>query len=531
MKTKKIASLILCMVMLLSIFSGCGAKDNGNAAATGAPSATAAPATPADTSTPAAPEVKYKDELIFANAIDVTSADKMENNTVIGWQIWNLIYDGLTYKDPETAEIKLALAESVDTPSDTEYIFHLKKGVKFHNGDELTSKDVVHTYERACTMPANSNYVANIESCEAVDDYTVKYTLKQPSAVFMEYMAETSMKIESKKAYEDNGNAFINCGTGPYKFVERVPSDHITVEKFDDCWDTGAVTKRITMRVIPEGSARVIALQNGEVDIALEPPTIDLNYIRDDANCELVQLPACKLDYFSFNSQKAPFNDYHVRHAMAMVVNKQEIIDVVLEGNGRPANNVVGYGTKSYTDDLTPIPYDVEAAKKELAEAGYPNGFKFSVTLNGDTRERVAQVLQAQFSQLGIEMTINNWDNATHRQHINSGEFDSSVSAWSNSGDPDIILRNLFHSSMVGVNNRTWLADPGVDEQLDTLVTLSDEDARIKGYKSLQQELLDTCVMVPLYYETLSIGVRSNVEGIKFESGGAHWYRYAYAVE
>ena len=524
MKKKRLASLFLCMAMLLSIFSGCAAN-NGDANSSNGTNTNAG-----DGGTDSG-EVTYKEELIFANAIDVTSVDKMENNTVIGWMLWNLIYDGLTYKDPETAEIKLALAESYETPSDTEYIFHLKQGVKFHNGDELTSKDVVHTYERALTMPANSTYVANIESCEAVDEYTVRYVLKEPSAVFLEYMAEPSMKIESLKAYEDNGNAFINCGTGPYKFVEWVPSDHLTVEKFDDCWDTGAVTERITMRVIPEGSARVIALQNGEVDIALEPPTIDLSYISDDPNCELVQLPACKLDYFSFNSQKAPFDNYNVRHAMAMAVNKQEIIDVVLEGNGRPANNVVGYGTKSYSEDLETVPYDVEAAKEELAQAGYPEGFSFSVTLNGDVRERVAQVLQAQFSQLGIEMTINNWDNATHRQHINSGEFDSSVSAWSNSGDPDVILRNLFHSSMVGVNNRTWLADPEIDEQMDYLVTLSDEEERMEGYKALQQELLDTCVMIPLYYETLNIGIRSNVEGILYESGGAHWYRYAYAVE
>lgn len=524
MKKNRLVSLFLCMVMLLSMFTGCGANNttngqgngNGNSSGDGSGDNT---------------EVKYKDELIFANAIDVTSVDKMENNTVIGWQIWSLIYDGLTMKDVATGEIKLALAESYEMPSETEYIFHLKKGVKFHNGDELTSKDVVHTYERACTMPANSNYVANIETCEAVDDYTVRYVLKEPSAVFMEYLAEWSMAIESKKAYEDNGNAFINCGTGPYEFVEWVPSDHLTVKKFDDCWDTGAVTEKITMRVIPEGSSRVIALQNGEVDIALEPPMVDLSYISDDANCELVQLDACKLDYFSFNSQKAPFDDYRVRHAMSMAVNKQEIIDVVLEGNGRPANNVVGYGTMSYSEDLTTPPYDVEAAKKEMAEAGYPNGFSFSVTLNGDTRERVAQVLQAQFSQLGIEMTINNWDNATHRQHINSGEFDSSVSAWSNWGDPDIILRNLFHSSMVGVNNRTWLADPEIDKQMDTLVTLSDEAERIEGYKALQQELLDTCVMIPLYYETLSVGIRSNVEGIVYSPAGNHYYRYAYAVE
>lgn len=524
MKKRRAISLTLCAAILMGLLASCASQGGTSS---GAGSQGNAPNTNNSTET----GKKYKDELIFANAIDVTSVDKMENNTVIGWQIWNMVYDGLTYKDPETSEIKLALAESVDTPTDTEYVFHLKQGVKFHNGDELTSKDVVHTYERACSMPANANYVANIVSCTAEDDYTVRYTLKEPSAVFMEYLAETSMKIESKKAYEDNGNAFVNCGTGPYKFVEWVPSDHLTVEKFDECWDTGAVTKKITMRVIPEGSSRVIALQNGEVDIALEPPTIDLSYISDDANCELVQLPACKLDYFSFNSQKSPFADYRVRHAMAMAVNKQEIIDVVLEGNGRPANNVVGYGTKSYTDDLSAIPYDLDAAKQELADAGYPNGFSFSVTLNGDTRERVAQVLQAQFSQLGIQMTINNWDNATHRQHINSGEFDSSVSAWSNSGDPDIILRNLFHSSMVGVNNRTWLADPAVDQKMDGLVAMTDGPDRIAGYTQLQQELLDTCVMIPLYYETLSIGVRSNVEGIRFESGGAHWYKYAYAAK
>lgn len=521
MKRRTLA-MLLALVMMLGLV-GCGGNDSG--------SSSSGTSSNDGSSTSTSTETTYKDELIFANAIDVTSVDRMENNTVIGWQIWQLMYDGLTVKDVETAEISLALAESYEMPSDTEYIFKLKQGIKFHNGEELTSADVVHTYERACTMPANSNYVANIASCEAVDTYTVKYTLKAPSAVFLEYLAEWSMAIESKKAYEDNGNSPVNCGTGPYKFVEWVPSDHLTVERFEDSWDTSAVTNRITMRVIPEGSARVIALQNGEVDIALEPPTVDIGYIEEDEGCVLVQLDACKLDYFSFNSQKAPFSNEKVRLAMAKAVNKQEIIDVVLEGLGVPANNVVGYKTMSWSDDLNAVEYDLEGAKALMAEAGYPNGFKMSVTLNGDTRERVAQVLQSQFAELGIEMTINNWDNATHRQHINSGEFESSVSAWSNWGDPDIILRNLFHSSMVGVNNRTWLADAGIDEQLDHLVTLSDKNERIEGYKAVQQELLDTCVMIPLYYETLNVGVRSNVENIKFSPCGNHDYRHAFAVE
>ena len=480
----------------------------------------------------AAADPAYKEELIIANAIDITSADKMENSTVIGNQIWNMIYDGLVYLDPETSELKLGLAESVEQVEghEDEYIITLRKGVKFHNGDELTAKDVIHTLERQRTMPAAASYCANIDHIDVIDDYTLHYFLKNASAVFLSELAQTCGFIESKKAYDDNGGQFVNCGTGPYRFVEWIPSDHITVEKFDECWDTKAVTKRIIMRIIPEGSARVIALQNGEIDIALEPPAIEVGYIDEDPNCTLYQLTSCKLDYFSFNSQKEPFTDPKVRRAMAMAVNKDDVIAAVLEGRGRPANNVVGFNTMTYSDDLIPIPYDLEAARALLAETPYKDGFTFAVTLNGDTRERVAQVLQGQFAELGITMTINNWDNATHRQHINSGAFDASVSAWSNPSDPDIIIRNMFHSSMVGINNRTWLADPYFDEKIDGLLRIFNEEERIAGYKALQQELLDTCVMIPLYYETLSVGMRSNVEGVGLNSGGTHAYKYAYAV-
>lgn len=473
----------------------------------------------------------HKADLIICNAIDMTAADKMENSTVIGNQIWNLVYNGLVEYHPETNEVQLGLAESYEQLSDTEYVFKLKQGVKFHNGDEFTAKDVVHTYERQITMPAAASYASSIEKIEIIDDYTVKYILKAPSAVFLSNLAMTCGYIESKKAYEDNGNAFVNCGTGPYKFAEWVPSDRIVVEKFEDCWDKGAVADRIIMRIIPEGSARVIALQNGEVDIALEPPAIELAYIAEDPNCNLLQTTSCKLDYFSFNSQKEPFTNPDVRKALAMAVNKDEVIAAVLEGNGIPANNVVGFGTMTYSDDLEKVPYDVEAAKALLAEAGYADGFEFAVTLNGDTREAVAQVLQAQFAELGVTMTINNWDNATHRQHINSGEFDASVSAWSNAADPDVIIRNMFHSSMVGVNNRTWLADPEFDKVIDGLTMEFDNEARKAGYKALQQDLLLTCVMVPLYYETLSIGTGTQVEGLRMNTGGTHCYKYAYVAQ
>ena len=474
-----------------------------------------------------------KDEFIIANAIDITSADKMENSTVIGNQIWNLIFNGLVEYDPETSEIVLSLAEKYEQPSDSVYIFHLKKGVKFSNGDEFTAKDVIHTYNRQVTMPAAASYAASIDKIEALDDYTVKYTLKAPNAAFLGQLAQTCGFIESKKAYEENGNKFAPVGTGPYKFAEWVPAESITVERFEGSWDKDAKAKKIIMRIIPEAAARVIALQNGEIDVALEPAAVDLGYIKDDANCKLLQVTSCKLDYFSFNSQKAPFTNAKVRKALAMAINKDEIISAVLEGNGIPANDVVGYGTiTSANKENTPIKYDLEGAKKLLAEAGYPNGggIKFSVTLNGDIRQRVAEVIQAQFAKVGVTMTINSWDNATHRQHINSGAFDSSVSAWSNPGDPDIIIRNMFHSSMVGVNNRTWLADPAFDKRIDALTQEFDNAKRVAGYKALQQDLLNTCVMVPLYYETLSVGTGANVQGVRLNSGGTHDYKHAYTL-
>ena len=148
MKRRTLA-MLLALVMMFGLVACGGDKSTGSTDGKTPTSSTTDTTKPSTgNSGSASTEVKYKDELIFANAIDVTSVDRMENNTVIGWQIWQLMYDGLTKKDVETAEISLALAESYEMVSETEYVFKLKKGIKFHNGDELTSKDVVHTYER-----------------------------------------------------------------------------------------------------------------------------------------------------------------------------------------------------------------------------------------------------------------------------------------------------------------------------------------------------------------------------------------------
>ncbi|MHC1762282.1 MAG: ABC transporter substrate-binding protein [Negativicutes bacterium] len=510
--TKRVISSILFSIMVLGVV-GC----------------TPATTPPAKTP-PAATAPKYKDTLIIANAIDITSVDKMENSTVVGNQIWDMVFDGVMTIDPKTKAVVPRLAEKVDKVSPTEYVFTLRKGVKFHDGTVLKASDVKYTLERMKTMPAVATNVASIKEIIIPDDNTVRILLKAPSEVFLEQLAQTGGGIISKAAIEKAGK-YVPIGTGPYKFVEWVPSTRITVEKFDDCWDKGAVTKRITMRIMPEGAARVIALEKGEIDVVLEPAAIDLGHIKSNNNTKLLQIPSCKLDYFSFNMQKAPFNNLLVRQAMAHAVNRKEIITAVLEGNGIPAHNVVGAGTWSYTDDLKGYEFDLAKAKALMAQAGFANGFNMTVTLNGDVRERVAQVLQAQFGELKIKLTINNLDNATHRGLINSGKYDSSVSAWSNPGDPDIILRNMFHSALVGVNNRTHMANPAIDKQIDAAVVEGDRTKRLALYKSLQQEILTTAGMIPLYYETLNVGVRKNVENVYLNAGGTHWYKYAFVLQ
>jgi peptide/nickel transport system substrate-binding protein len=327
----------------------------------------------------------------------------------ISGRVINQIFEGLVKFDKDTTNVVPGLAESWTTSDDgLEWTFKLREGVKFHDGTDFNADAVVANFDY-WKNTANPNHVAQTEagrafeyfeaqfggfddasiisSVEAVDPTTVKITLKQPQGPFLNNLAMFVFVFSSPTALAANGvDSCANpVGTGPYKFVEWLPNEQVTLVAFEDYWDTAnaAKTPNVIIRNIPNNSARLLALSAGEIQgmEGLEPR--DVAAVQDNPAFKLILRPTNTTGYVAFNYNVEEFKDPQVREAFAMAINKQAIVDAFYGGTGIVANQFQPPSLWGYNPDIVDRTFDAEAAKQLLVDAGFPDGIG-EVTFNGE---------------------------------------------------------------------------------------------------------------------------------------------------
>ena len=241
-------------------------------------------------------------------------------------------------------------------------------------------------------------------------------------------------------------------------------------------------TKNLTLRIMPEASSRVISLQNGEIDICVDPPAIELSHIADTDGLSLLQVSSEKLHYLAFNMEKGVFADNQLlRQAIATAINKDNIVTVATEGLGTPAITFFspGYG---YYDAYDPYPYNVEKAKELLAQAGYPDGLEFTLYYNGNLKELMSQVIQSNLKEIGITVHIEEMEIAALKSKLADADYEAVVYNWANdSAGPDNNVRPLFRTG--SSSNRTHYSDSYIDELMDKALKETDNETRLKQYE------------------------------------------------
>ncbi len=269
----KLAALALAGAMVLS---GCGQSGGNSGTSTADSKAETSASSGAETSSEKKPESIGRTDIISANSSDIRSMDPQVGVDSPSATLNFHIYNGLIKIDDNREPVG-DLAESFEIVDDTKYKFKLRKGVKFHNGDELKASDVKFSLERAKTMPKAMSNASAIDHVSVDGDYEVTIHLSNPCPAFLYILNDTSMKILSEKAVTEAGDTYGEApiGTGPFMFKEWVPNDHWTLVRFDDYFDGPATATSITTRIIPEGSARTIALETGEIDVILAVDPVD----------------------------------------------------------------------------------------------------------------------------------------------------------------------------------------------------------------------------------------------------------------
>ncbi|TAN45665.1 MAG: peptide-binding protein [Nitrospirae bacterium] len=428
-------------------------------------------------------------------------------------EISGQIFNGLTKYDKD---IRLTgdLAKSWDVSADGLTItFHLRHGVKWHDGAEFTSEDVLFTYQTVTNPKIPTPYASNygpVENVETPDKYTVKVKYKNPYAPALEAWG---MGIIPKHLLDgkDIASPAINrnpVGTGPYKLKEWVTGQKVVLEAFDEYYEGRPRIDRIIKRIIPDTATMFLELKFGGIDfMGLTPPQFKLQAQTDFFNryFQKFKYPAFGYTYLGFNMLDPRFSDVRIRKAMAHAVNKKEIIAGVQLGYGTPCTGPFHPETWAYNPDVKDYDYNPEKALKLLTEAGWKlnskgslekegKSFSFTVITNqgNEARLKTAQIMKEQLKKLGIEMNIKvlEWQAMLH-DFVDKKKFEAVLMGWSLSRDPDMF--DIWHSSKVkeGEFNFISYKNDEVDRLLIEGRSEFNRQKREKIYRRIHEIIVD----------------------------------------
>ena len=458
---KKILVVLASMILL---FIGCGEKNGAK---------------------------KVKEELIIAQDGESKSLDIHQGNDGFSLRANRLIYSRLVEAD-ENMQIHPGLAESWQQLDDKTMQFKLRKGIKFHNGDDFTAEDVKFSFERMMNSPRIAFVLPPIERIDVVDDYTVNIVTKTPFGPLLAHLSHPALGMVSKKLLTENPEALKEkpIGTGSYKFKEWIYGDKLVLEKNEDFYDKNKRgLKYIVFKNVVEASNRAIGLETGEIDIATPISSVDEENIKNNPKLQLLTKPSISYTYIGMNMTKAPLNDIRVRKAINYAIDKQAIIDVILNGNGKIATSPIAPGVFGFTDKTKNYEYNVEKAKELMKEAGYENGFTTSILVfSGEANTQTAEIVQAYLKEIGIDLKIEIVEVSAYWDMTERGVHNLFLgSRGVVTGDADYGLYAMYHSSAKGgAGNRDFYENEKVDELLDKAKTEIDPETRKKLYEEAQ---------------------------------------------
>ena len=512
MNAKQFLCLLLASILVLSTISGCVQTPN---------------AQPSNSSDPSSsPQQKVRTDIVLGEKSDVVMPDPQMQNDTQSRRVIRMLFDRLVQYDSDE-QLQPMLAEKWELVTGTQYRFYLRKGVKFHNGEELKASDVKFSLERARDSSYTKAFAAGIQSVDVENDYTVLINTHQPYAPLFTTLALDHLSIVSEKAVTEAGENFKDhpIGTGPMQFKEWKVNDSYVVTRFDDYWAGTPRTTSVTVRVIPEATSRTIALENGEVDMLSEIQAVDVKRVMDNPKFTVYTLPGNAVNYISYNQTKKPFNDVRVRQALNYAIDRQKIVDTILEGYGKVLYSILPETQPNFLDkSLKAYEYNPEKAKALLTEAGYANGLKVELAVGNDERNKIAQLIQSDCQAVGVEIDILLLEWSVFLDYVaRKDNFQMLILGVTGQRDPDATLMVNFHSQSGGATgNRAWYNNPAVDKLIVKASSELDQKKRIALYYELQQIISDDAVWLPLFAKDTFAITTSKAEGLELSMIEAH---------
>jgi peptide/nickel transport system substrate-binding protein len=454
------------------------------------------------------------------------SLDPRLSNDEATQRMAQLVYSALL-EHGDDLRIRPALAERFENPDPLTYIAYLHPGVTFHDGRELTARDVIYTFKSIldpAMLSPFSGAFRLLKDVTAPDDHTVVFTLSEPFAAFPMQLTGVPPIVPA-----DAGDSLRShpIGSGPYRFVRYAADDTLVLEAFDKYWEGPPSNAGIVMKVVPDDTMRGLELRKGATDLVVNdlPPDI-VHQLEKSDQFAIERSPGLDFFYLGFNFRDPVLADVRVRHAIGYATNREAIIKYLRRGLGRPATGLVPDIAWAFEPDVFRFEFDPDRARRLLDEAGYPDQdgdgplarltLSLKISTNEETRLQ-ATAIQHDLRSVGIDLDVRAHEFATFFADVIRGNFQMFALQWVGGAmiDPDM-LRRVFHSNEVPPAgfNRGYYRNPQVDRLLELATTSVAEVDRKRYYGAAQRLITADAPYIPIWNKTNVIVAQKRLSGL-----------------
>jgi peptide/nickel transport system substrate-binding protein len=477
-----------------------------------------------------------KSTLVVDLVAEPVSMDPQQVTDINSMRVLQSVYDKLVDWDEEGFNLTPKLAETWEESTDgLEYTFKLREDVKFHDGTSVNAEavkftfdrmlDESHAYAHTGPFPFAQFYFGKIDSVEVVDEFTVKFTLKEKYAPFLSNLTTITGAIVSPAAVEkwDKDFSLNGGGSGPFMLEEWVKGVHTKLKANKDHLDGAPLVETVVFQPIVEDLVRVTKLQNGEADIIVDVNPDSIASLDEDSSKVVIQQPGPHVWYVGLNNNKTPFDNVKVRQAVNYAVDKEAIVNDILKGTGTVSTQPLPDVLLGHNPEVEGYPYNPEKAKELLAEAGYGDGFtvNFLIPESGSGMQSpvpMSTAIQGYLQAIGITVNITKMEWGTFLNEIGQGagdKYDMYALSWmSGTGDSDLSLANLIHSAAHPPGfNSGYYSNPKVDELIDKATLTSDAAEREKYYAEAQKLISEDAPWIFIDHAKQTAAHSSNVKG------------------
>lgn len=437
------------------------------------------------------------------------------------------VFDALVSRDAKLDPTP-SLAESWTLIDDLTWEFKLREGVVFHDGSPFTAEDVVFTFKRVPDIAGGRGgrmiYMTGISDVVAIDDHTVHIKTSEPTPLLTRNLAQIFIVPASvgEATPQDFNEGRAAIGTGPYRMKEFVPREHLILERNDDYWGEAQPWEQATFLELTNDQTRVAALLSGRVDLINAVPSIDIEALERNAAIGLFSAPSVYIFQLYLDTDRDdppgvrdkagnavtvnPLKDQRVRQALSLAINREAIVDRILQGYGEVPTQVSTTGMFGTSPDLPPLPYDPAKAEALLTEAGYPDGFAMDLYCTSDRLPNdgdVCAALGGFFTRIGIDTTVNARPRTVYFPAMAAREYGVAMAGWGSlSGETSYILQSLAHSpdpeKKMGGSNSMGYSNPEVDAAIEKAVVTMDDEERAGLLSHAMEVYIQDAGVVPV---------------------------------